>query len=53
MRGVDVGVDREIERLQRRLNEIEGGSFHQEIGALKAESIDELKKQYAARQIEE
>ena len=41
------------EHLQRRLNEIEGGSFHQEIGALKAESIDELKKQYAARQIEE
>ncbi len=41
------------EHLQRRLNEIEGGSFRQEIGALKAESIDELKKQYAARQIEE
>ena len=41
------------EHLQRRLNEIEGGSYRQEIGALKAESIDELKKQYAARQIEE
>ena len=41
------------EHLQRRLNEIEGGSFRQEIGALKAEPIDELKKQYAARQIEE
>jgi len=41
------------EHLQRRLNEIEGGSFRPELNVLKAAAVDELKKQYAARQIEE
>ena len=41
------------EHLQRRVGEIEGGAFRQEIVALKAVPTDELKKQYAARQIEE
>jgi ferredoxin len=41
------------EHLRRRLSEIEGGAFHQEINALKVTPVDELKKQYAARQIEE
>jgi len=39
--------------LQSRLNEIEGGSFRPELNVLKAAPVDELKKQYAARQIEE
>lgn len=41
------------EHLQRRLSEIEGGSFRSEINVLKAAPVEELKKQYAARQIEE
>ncbi len=41
------------EHLQRRLNEIEGGSFRPELNLLKVAPVDELKKQYAARQIEE
>jgi ferredoxin len=39
--------------LHRRLLEIEAGSYGSEISALKIASIDELKKQYAMRQIEE
>jgi ferredoxin len=41
------------EHLRRRLSEIEGGSFLQEINVLKVAPVEELKKQYAARQIEE
>lgn len=41
------------EHLQRRLSEIEGGSFRQAIDVLKTTPVEELKKQYAARQIEE
>ena len=41
------------EHLQRRLNEIEGGSFRPELNVLKTAPVDELKRQYAARQIEE
>lgn len=43
----------QAEHLQHRLRAIEGGSFRQEIGALKAAPVEELKRQYAARQIEE
>ena len=41
------------EHLRQRVQEIEDGSFKPEIAALKIAPTDELKKQYAARQIEE
>jgi ferredoxin len=39
--------------LRDRIRELEGGSYGSEIAVLKTTSSDELKKQYAARQIEE
>lgn len=41
------------EHLHQRVQEIEGGSYRTEIAVLKSVPTDELKKQYAARQIEE
>jgi ferredoxin len=39
--------------LQQRIREIEGGAYRTEIAVLKSAPTDELKKQYAVRQIEE
>jgi len=41
------------EHLHQRVQEIEAGSYRTEIAVLKSVPTDELKKQYAARQIEE
>lgn len=41
------------EHLRRRVLEIEGGAYRAELTALKSAPLEELKKQYAARQIEE
>jgi ferredoxin len=41
------------EHLRRRVQEIEGGSFREDLVALKSSSVEELKKQYAVREIEE
>jgi ferredoxin len=41
------------EHLHQRVQEIESGSYRTEIAVLKSVPTDELKKQYAARQIEE
>jgi ferredoxin len=41
------------EHLRRRIAEIEGGSFRPELAQLKSLPVEELKKRYAARQIEE
>jgi ferredoxin len=41
------------EHLCRRVEEIEGGAYQSEIAVLKSAPTDELKKQYAVRQIEE
>jgi ferredoxin len=41
------------EHLLHRIREIEGGAYQPEIAVLKSAPMDELKKQYAARQIEE
>jgi ferredoxin len=38
---------------RQRVSEIEGGTYRQEIAVLKSASVDNLKKQYALRQIEE
>jgi ferredoxin len=40
------------EHLQRRVAEIEAGSFQDEIQILKSMPVDDLKKRYAAREIE-
>jgi ferredoxin len=40
------------EHLQRRIAEINAGSFREEIGFLKTLPVDDLKQRYAARQIE-
>ena len=41
------------EHLRHRIQELEGGSYKSEIAVLKTTPTDELKKQYAVRQIEE